>query len=47
MIFQIGVLIVLASPIVYLVVWGLMNHKIDQYRQNLKEVVNSWRRKKI
>lgn len=46
MIFQIGVLILLASPIIYLIVWGLLNHKIDQYRQNLKEVVNRWKRKK-
>jgi len=24
-----------------------MNHKIDQYKQNIKDVVNSWRRKNI
>lgn len=46
MIFQIGVLAILVSPIVYLIAWGLMNHKIDQYRQNLKVLVNSWKRKK-
>ena len=47
MIFQIGVIAILASPIVYLIIWGLMNHKIDQYKQAFKEVMDSWKRKKI
>lgn len=47
MIFKIGILTILASPVAYLIIWGLMNHKIDQYKQILKDVVNSWRKRKI